>query len=468
MMKNLLKKIHFIGIKGVGMAALAVYAKEAGFEVTGSDNEKVFLTDKILKKNGIEVKKFDAANLKARPDLVVISAAYSKDNIEAKEARKKHLEIKPYSEALAYFSHDHQVIAVSGIHGKSTTTAMLAWLLARADLDPSFIVGAAEIKNLATNAHFGQGDYFILEADEYRKSPEDSTPKFFDLTPKIEIISSIEMDHPDVFSSEESIYNAFYKFACRVPRNGFIVLCLDYPKAKKLQRSLVDRNFETYGFSESAQWKIIDYKETVQETEFFLLHDEQKIGPIKLKVPGVANVLNAAAAAVTSLKIGLSERMIKRNLSNFTGVKRRFETIGQIDNLTIIDDYAHHPRSIRMTLEAVRVKFPEAKIWCIFQPHTYSRTKSLLSEFATSFKSADKIIVTDIFSSEREKEGPISSQDLTSAIRQNHRSVRYVPSWSKIKQDIIDNLNGPIVLITCGAGDIYKLGEEIYQDLKNG
>ena len=461
------KKIHFIGIKGVGMAALAVFAKEMGNEVTGSDNENVYVTDKILKKAGIEVSQFNIENLKSRPDLVITSAAYDKDNIEIKEAKKRHLEIKPYSEALAYFSKDHQVIAVAGIHGKSTTTAMLAWLLTKADLDPSFIVGAGEIKNLETNAHYGQGDYFILEADEYRRSPEDSTPKFFDLSSKIEIISSIEMDHPDIYSSEENVYNAFYKFACRVPRNGFIVLCLDYPKSRKLKRSLVDRNFETYGFSEAAEWRIIDYQEKVEETEFWLLHDGQKIGPFRLKVPGMANVLNATAAAIVSFKIGLAEKLIKKYLGNFAGVKRRFEMIGKLDNFVILDDYAHHPRSIRMTLEAVRAKFPQSKIWCIFQPHTYSRTKSFLNEFATSFKLADKIIITDIFASEREKDGSISGQDLALAIRKNHRSVRYNPSWSKIKQDIINSASGPIVLMTIGAGDIYKLAEEIYQGLQN-
>ena len=335
-------------------------------------------------------------------------------------------------------------------------------------MDPSFLVGAGEIKNLGTNAHYGQGDYFILEADEYRKSPEDSTPKFLDLSPKIEIISSIEMDHPDIFPSEEAVYNVFYKFACRTPRTGFIVLNIDYPKSRKLERSLVDRRFETYGFSDKAKWQIIDFVENPNETSFLLLHEEQKIGPFKLIVPGRANVLNAAAAAITSFKIGLEEKLVRKYLENFGGVKRRFEKIGQVGNFTIIDDYAHHPRSIQMILEALENKFPEAKIWCIFQPHTYSRTKILLNEFANSFRRADKVIITDIFASEREKEGKISGQDLALEIRQNQRSVRYIPDWSKIEEDIVDSANGPVVIITIGAGDIYKLAEKIIQRLKNG
>lgn len=461
-----MKKIHFIGVKGVGMAALATFAKEAGFEVTGSDNDQSFVTDPILKKIGLLATPFDAENLTSNPDMVVISAAYDKENVELKEAKKKHLEIKTYSEALAYFSQDRQVIAVAGIHGKTTTAAMIAWILTQANLDPSFIVGAGEIKNLSTSAHFGQGDYFVLEADEYRKSGEDSTSKFLDLTPKIEIISSIEMDHPDLFYSEEAVYNAFYKFACRLPRNGFIVLCLDYVKARKLQRSLVDRNFETYGFAEDAEWKIIDFSEDEEYTTFSLIHDGEKVGPFKLIVPGEINVLNAAAAVITCLKIGVEEKGIKKYLAKFEGVKRRFEKIGQIKNITIIDDYAHHPRSIKKTLEAAKSKFPNAKIWCIFQPHTYSRTKTLLSDFAGSFESADKVIITDIYASERESKPTISGQDLANAVKANQRSVRFIPEWSKIRQDIGDSVIDDALIITMGAGDIYKLADQIYEDLK--
>jgi len=461
------KKIHFIGVKGVGMAALATFAKEAGFEVTGSDNDQSFVTDSILKKIGLEATPFEAKNLSYNPDMVIISAAYDKENVELKEAKKKHLEIKTYSEALAYFSQDRQVIAVSGIHGKTTTAAMIAWILTQANLDPSFIVGSGEIKNLNTNAHFGQGDYFVLEADEYRKSGEDATSKFLDLTPKIEIISSIEMDHPDLFSSEEAVYNAFYKFACRLPRNGFIVLCLDYVKARKLQRSLVDRNFETYGFVDDAEWKIIDFAEDEEYTTFSLIHDGEKVGPFKLIVPGEINVLNAAAAVITSLKIGVEEKGIKKYLGKFLGVKRRFERVGQVKDVTIIDDYAHHPRSIKKTLEAAKNKFPNSKIWCIFQPHTYSRTKTLLGDFAQSFESADKVIITDIYASERESKPTISGQDLANAVKVNQRSTRFIPEWSKIRQDLTDSVTGSSIIITMGAGDIYKVGEQIYQDLKD-
>ncbi|MCL5407077.1 MAG: UDP-N-acetylmuramate--L-alanine ligase [Patescibacteria group bacterium] len=460
------QKIHFIGIKGVGMAALAILAKEKGYEVTGSDVEDSFVTDIALAKAGITVTPFDTKNLQNKPDIVVFSAAYDKDNIEVKEAHKKRLNIKPYSEVLSLFSQESQVIAVSGIHGKTTTTALISFLLAKANLDPSYVIGSGEIADLPASGHLGSGDYFVLEADEYRKSPDDNNSKFFDLNPQIEIITSIEMDHPDMFLTDENVYDAFYKFACRIPRKGFIVLCLDYPKAKKLLRSLADRNFETYGFSENVAWQIINYAELPDSTNFYLINKGEKIGPFVLKIPGEGNVLNATAAIIVALKLGIQEKSIKKYLAEFRGVKRRFEKIGQFKDITVIDDYAHHPHSVTLTLEAARKRFPDAKIWCIFQPHTYSRTKELLSSFATAFNAADRVIITDIYASAREKEVTITAEELVQVIHKNQKQVKYVNSWDKIVQELVDNVGGKTVIITMGAGDVFKLGQNILEELQ--
>ena len=461
-----MSKIHFIGIKGVGMAALAVLAKEMGHEVSGSDIEDSFVTDEILAQAGITATAFSANNINNQIDLAVLSAAFGKDNEEVKEVKKKHLEIKLYSEALAYFSKEKQVIAVAGIHGKTTTAAMIAWILTKANFDPSYLVGAGMLKNLHNNAHFGSGEYFVVEADEYRKSPEDKTSKFLDLTPKIEVISSIEMDHPDMFLTEEDVYEVFYKFACRLPRNGFIVLGLDYPKARKLHRSLVDRKFETYGFADDAAWKIVEITENPAETKFFLETKNEKYGPYKILLPGNGNILNATACIIVTKKIGIEDALIKKYLEQFTGVKRRFEIIGKKGKVKVIDDYAHHPRSLKITLEAARLKYPKAKIWCIFQPHTYSRTKKLLAEFATSFNDADKVFITDIYASAREEDATINSQDLVDAIKEHRKSVKYVNNWDKILEEIVEGIEGETVIITIGAGDIYKLGLKIFEKLK--
>ena len=462
-----MKTIHFIGIKGVGMAALAIFAKEKGYQIAGSDTEETFVTDEVLKDAGIEVTNFNSENLRHRPDLVVFSAAYGKDNPEIKEARKRKLEIKPYSEVLAMMASGSQTIAVSGIHGKTTTAALISFLLLKANLDPSYIIGSGRIPSLASPGHFGRGDYFVLEADEYRKSVEENTPKFFDLSPQIEIITSIEMDHPDMFLSEEKVYEAFYKFACRLPRNGFIVLCNDYPKAKKLLRSLADRNFETYGFHPGAGWQIIDFSESPEHTQFSLVNSSKILGPFKLKIAGRANALNATAAIITAQKLGINFELLKKNLPHFSGVTRRFEILGKAQLLTVLDDYAHHPRSIALTLEAARQKFPEAKIWAIFQPHTYSRTKELFDDFAKAFKLADKVIITDIYASARESDPSISGEDLALAIRKNQKQVKFIGSWPKIIQEVGDNLSEKTVIISIGAGDIYKLGSQIWEQLKN-
>lgn len=457
------KTAYLIGIKGVGMTALAVYLKELGYEVSGSDVDEPFVTDAVLLKEGISYNRgFDGANLKTiKPDLVVVSAAYGRDNSEVKVARQRHLNLKYYSEVLAQVSGEKKVIAVSGIHGKTTITAMLSYLLEKAGLSPNFIIGSGNVPNFNKNAQKGEGDYFVIEADEYRKSPDDLKPKFLDLEPFIAIISSIEMDHPDMFSSLENVYNAFYRLACRVPRNGFIVLCEDYPKAQKLRQTLADRNFETYGFSQEAKWRIVGVSDEEFSTSFSIDNLGKIYGPFPMKVFGNHNILNATAAIVTCLKIEIDEKIIKKYLKNFIGVQRRFEEIGKINDIRIYDDYAHHPTAINMTLQAARKKFPKSKIWCIFQPHTFSRTEKLFKEFAKAFRNADRVVITDIFTSAREKEGKTTGADLAEEIKKHQSGVRFFSDLDKIKEFLKDSVQPPAVIITMGAGDIYKLSRDL-------
>jgi len=458
------KTAYLIGIKGIGMTALAIFLKQSGYEVSGSDVSEFFPTDEILKEAKIPVTNgFNPENLKSiKPDLIVVSAAYGQDNPEVKIARKRHLPLSYYSEALGQISSGKRVIAIAGIHGKTTTAALLSFILEKAGLDPSFIIGATKVTGLRNIAKKGEGEYFVLEADEYRKSPENNQAKFLDLSSQIAVISSIELDHPDVYPSIEEIYNAFYVLACRIPRNGFIVLCLDYPKAKKLRRSLADRDFETYGFDLAAQWKIVNVQEA-GETNFSLNNNGKIIGPFSLKLKGRHNVLNATAAILVAQKLGIQEKTIKKYLSQFSGVKRRFEEIGRIGQIVVIDDYAHHPTAINLTLEAVKKNFPRNKIYCIFQPHTYSRTEKLLKEFGSAFKNADEVLITDIFSSAREKEGKISGADLAMEIKKNQSKVRFIDDWGKVLNYLEDTIEGPSVIITMGAGDIYKLTEKILE-----
>lgn len=465
------QNVYMIGIKGVGMTALAIFLKQMGIEVFGSDVAETFLTDELLKANHISYHEgFSEEHLHTlKYDLVIISAAYEeKNNVEVAEAMRKKMPVKYYSEVLGEITSGKKTIAVAGIHGKTTTAAMLSLILEQAKLDPSFIVGAGILPNFNTNAKFGSGDYFVVEADEYRKSPIDNLPKFLDLSPQIAIISSIELDHPDVFKTIDSVYDAFYSLVCRIPRSGTVVLCWDYTKAKKLVQTIADRNFETYGFDPQSKWRIISLKQNADKNIFSLESSGRVYGPFAISIPGNHNILNATAAIVTAIKIGVNEDVIKKALSDFITVKRRFEIIGEVNGITIIDDYAHHPTAIARMLEAVKKKYSNAKLWVIFQPHTYSRTEKLLDEFSQSFKIADETIITDIFSSAREQKGNVTAQDLSEKISQVQSKVKYIASMDEINNYILASVKAPAVILTLGAGDIYHLAEKIFNKLEAG
>lgn len=453
-----MKHVHFIGIGGVGMSALAIIAKQKGMRVTGSDVENIYFLSDMLKKNNIDWKPFSDNNLKDTPDVVVVGAAWDEKNIEVQEAKKLHLNIKAYSEFLADIMSDYKGIAIAGVHGKTTTSAMTAFLLDKAKMSPSFLIGCREAPNLETNARVGEGEYFVTEADEYKKSAEDSQSKFLDLRPQIAVITSIEMDHPDIFNTVEDVYRAFYRFACKVPRTGLVIGCIDCDKVKKLSLSLADRRFESYGFSIGADWRIIDYSVEHGEQVFSIKRDKQIFGPFKLLVPGKYNVLNATAAIVVCLKVGVKPLTIQKYLPYFVGVERRFQIMGSRDGVLVVDDYAHHPTAIKATLEGAKDFYPGRKICCVFQPHTYSRTKELLEEFAQAFGSADLVVITDIYASAREKSGRIHARHLVERMKAFHQKVRYISDFSEIVAFLLETLDRGDVLIVMGAGDIYKVG----------
>lgn len=456
---------YLIGIKGVGMTALAKFLIESGYRVEGSDNSTTYVTDEILAQNKIKVfSPFNKNNLKDNPELVIVSAAYGEDHVEVQEAKTRGIKVIYYSEALGLVTRNKKLIAVSGVHGKTTTTSLLALLLKNANLDPSFIIGAGNVGQLGTNAHAGAGQYCVIEADEYRKSPSDLTPKFLDLKPDIAIISSIELDHPDIFPTEEDIYKAFCHFANQVKEDGLIILNIDYPRAKDLKQKLTNRKFETYGLSADADWQLTDFKEG-EETSFSLKHDGKVYGPYSMGIPGKHNALNATTAVILSCKININEQILKKTLMNFQGVQRRFEIVAKIGDIILIDDYAHHPTAIRNTIETVKTKYAGFKIYCIFQPHTHSRTESLLKEFSEAFSLSDDTIITDIYASEREKPSSITSVDLVKMA--NKDNIKYIAKWAEIKQYLKKSISGKAIILTIGAGDIYKLAHELAEELRS-
>lgn len=451
------KSLYFVGIKGVAMAGLAIMAKQLGYEVSGSDEATVFPTDQLLRDHGITFYEgFDAAHLKNKPDLVVVSAAYGLQNPEVKALKSMRLTLIPQSEMLAKIMANFESVGVAGVHGKTTTTSMLAFILQQAGFSPSYAIGTSSVPGLVGNSHIGDGKHFIVEADEYKKSDLDFQPKFLDLPLKHVIITSIELDHPDIYSTAEQVYSAFYQLTTRIPRGGTIVACTDWPLVKRLVNRCVDRKVLSYGFEVGASHQIVDVTMT-DKTVFSIKHDDQLIGPIATNLPGKHNILNAAAAALMAINLGVSAEAVIRALASFEGPKRRFELLGQLNGAEVFDDYAHHPTAISYLLEATKKRFPAKRTVLVFQPHTYSRTGKLLKEFATALQAADKLILLNIWASAREKSGYVTIQDLIREVKKLKPDVEYRSSLDEAAAYLQGFVSAKDVVLLVGAGDVYKI-----------
>ena len=462
MMKTI-RKIHFVGIKGVGMTPLAIIAKEAGMEVSGSDIEEEFITGELLKKAGIvPFIGFSPSHLTSGStkngdvDMVITTGAHGGfNNIEVLEAKRKRIKVITQGEAVgvfmdgAIFERKQVGISVTGTHGKTTTTAMVATILKTCGLDPSFVIGTGNILSLGSSGHFGQGKYFVAEADEYMTEPNfDKTIKFMWQHPKIAVITNIEFDHPDAYKSLDETRERFLEFANQLPKDGVLITCGDDPQVKKLLSEFRGRKL-TYGIS--------------SDNDFVV---DEILKGVDLSVFGDHNRLNATAAFIVGLEVGLSKEKIKKSITAFKGSKRRSELVGILKSgATLYDDYAHHPTEIQKTLKAFREKFPNSKIVCIFQPHTYSRTKSLFEQFSSSFIDADTVILTKIYSSLREKPDlTVSMPDLAKKIEFNGKKSLFLPKLS----DVVEYINNQsfdrnVILITMGAGDVYKISEKLWR-----
>ena len=448
---NKIKSIHFVGIKGVGMTPLAIIAKEAGINVSGSDIADEFITDIVLKKAGIVPKIGFAGSNVGNVDLVITTGAHGGfNNVEVVEAKSKKIKVIAQGEAVGVFMNGgifgrkFTGISVTGTHGKTTVSAMIATLLKINDLDPSYLIGTANAVSLGAPGHYGKGDYFVAEADEYMTEPSyDRTIKHMWQHPKNAVITNIEFDHPDVYGSLNEVRNEFLAFANQLPKNGVLIVCGDDPEVKKLLSEFKGRKI-TYG---------------VLSGNDFIVSDV--LNNIELSIFGDHNRLNALASFVVGQEIGLSQEQIEKGLRQFKGSKRRSEFIGTLSSGALIfDDYAHHPTEIQKTLKAFREKFPDSKIICVFQPHTYSRTKSLFEQFSNSFKDVDTVVLTNIYSSLREKSDPtVSMEDLTMKIG---KKSLFIPELKDVIKYINSQSYGKdVVIITMGAGDVYKINPEL-------
>ncbi|MCK4233717.1 UDP-N-acetylmuramate--L-alanine ligase [candidate division WOR-3 bacterium] len=454
MFRNI-KRIHFVGIGGIGMSGIAEVLLNLGFEVTGSDIAISEVTNR-LKSLGARVKKGHNALNILDADVVVYSSAVKKDNVEIQRAQDLKIPVIPRAEMLAELMRMKKAIAIAGTHGKTTVTSIVGLILTKAGLDPTIVVGG-KLRSLDTNAKLGSGEYMVCEADESDKS-------FLKLFPTFAIVTSIDEEHLDYYSNIDEIKSTFLEFAQKVPFYGCVVLCLDEPNVQSIIPD-IERRTITYGFSRQADISAIDVRIDNFHSEFTVLSGGKELARIKLNIPGKHNIANSLGAIAMCLELDVNIEKIKESLLEFHGVRRRFEIKGKIDGIWVVDDYAHHPREVEVTLESARNGWG-GRIIAVFQPHLFSRTIKLKSRFATSFNEADKVIITDIYPSRESPIPGVTGKIIYDAIKDyGHRGVTYIKDKKDIVNYLKKNTQKGDLVITIGAGDIYKIGEKFIKDM---
>lgn len=456
--------VHLVGIKGVAMASLAMYLSERGDRVTGSDTDELFPTDAMLVQAGIPVfKGFDASHVSGEhaPDIVYFTGAHGgRENIEVRTAVDHGIPVFPHGQALGLLAQSHRQIVVAGCHGKTTTSAMIATLLSESGSDPSYAIGCGNIAGIGAAGHYGTGKWMVIEGDEYITDPNhDTTPRFLWLKPEICIVTNIDYDHPDAYSDLSAVKAAYLKLSNAIPQHGVRIINADDENSNELRNA---NNVITFGRSPRADVCITSITQGPERMFFRLQLASVDLGEFSLSVPGIHNVMNATAALIAAHESGMSWDKAREHLPKFRGTARRFEHLGDCDGITFIDDYAHHPEEIMSTLKAARSWFGKRNIIVVFQPHTYSRTKSLLSRFASAFKDADRVILTDIYASAREHDTlGITGQTLVEATVKNHPSVSYCKTSANVDSQLHASLHDGDVVLFMGAGDIYNWSRAI-------
>lgn len=449
--------IHFIGIKGWGMTALAQVLHHQGKIVTGSDVPEVFLTDAILETLQIQFhNEFAVQNIPANTDLVIASAAWGEENIEIQEAKKRNIPLLTYPEALGLLSQLKKSIGIAGTHGKTTTTALLSLALADLGLDPLAIVGSQVPQFNNTNARIGQGECFVAETCEYRRH-------FLNFHPYGLIITNIEHDHVDYFKDLNDTISAFEEYTGRLPSDGILVVCIDSPGVQKLLSRITREDLQilTYGESAEANFQLINHTVSSGMQTFQVMISNQP-HVFEMMIPGKHNCLNAVAVMAMTYSLCTDkdpEQVIshlQKTIKSFSSTTRRLQRLGMYKNTLIYDDFGHHPTEIRVTLKALKDFYPDRKLIVSFMPHTYSRTAVLMDDFAQAFGDADKVLINEIYASARETPlANITGEALAEKIGQYHPNVQYLSVDDLINHiDATSNENN--LFLTIGAGDNWK------------
>lgn len=450
------RDVHFVGVGGVGMSGIAEILLALGFRVSGSDLKESGTTER-LRKLGARISIGHSAEHLEKADAVVVSSAVPTENPEIRAAVERLIPVIPRAEMLAELMRMQTSIAVAGMHGKTTTTSMIASILSTAGLDPTVVIGG-KLDSLGGGARLGAGDLLVAEADESDRS-------FLKLYPTIALITNMDMEHLDCYSSMEEIRETFLEFINRIPFYGFAVVCLDDPQVQKII-PLIKKRFITYGLSSQAMIRGLKPQFEGGVSRFSVFKEDRLLGEIRLPMPGVHNVIDSLAAVAVADVFDVPFDRIKEALDSFPGVQRRFTLRGRAAGVAVIDDYGHHPAEIKAVLAAAR-QIATRKVAVVFQPHRYSRTKLLFEDFLTAFHDADLLYVMDVYpASEKPIEG-VSGKALCAGIRsRGHKTARFLGDRTAIPAEVVEDLEPGDMIITLGAGDVTRLGPEIVEELR--
>jgi UDP-N-acetylmuramate--alanine ligase len=450
LMFSKVRRIHFVGIGGIGMSGIAEVLLNLGYSVSGSDIRKTDVTERLEKLGALITYEHKPENVHG-VDVVVVSSAIRGENPEILRAKEMFIPVIPRAEMLAELMRVKFGIAVAGAHGKTTTTSLISTILACAGYDPTCVIGG-KLKSINSNALLGTGKFLVAEADE-------SDGSFVLLSPIIAIATNIDLEHLDYYRDIEEIKEAFVSFLNRVPFFGLDVICIDNPHIQSIIPSL-KRRYVTYGLSKQADCRAENIVRCGFETDFQVAYKGQILGDVTLSMPGIHNVVNSLAAIVTCMELEVPFSVIKKALRSFEGIQRRLE-IKCNTEVKVIDDYAHHPTEIKATISTLR-EMGEGRIIVAFQPHRYTRTKALMKEFITSFNDADILLITEIYPASESKIEGVSGEVLAEAIKASgHKHVEYARTLDELTEKVISNARPGDTILTLGAGDIYKVAERL-------
>ena len=454
-----MKHFHLVGIGGAGLSAIARVLLESGQLVSGSDEQETEFTAR-LRASGVRIFIGHAAQNIAGAEMVLVSSAVASANLEVVAAVQAGLPVVKRQDFVGGMMAERVGLAIAGTHGKTTTAALTAYLLSRAGQQPSFIVGGL-ISDLDTNARHGTGLPFVVEADEYDRM-------FLGLRPTVAVVTNVEHDHPDCYPTFAEMQAAFDEFAALVPAQGVLIVCNDDAGARALAQSARKRGTRvvTYGLQTGADWRAeLLQPNSAGGCDFLVSHAGRELGLARTRLAGDHNVCNALAALAAVDYCGVPFATALPALRAFRGVGRRFEVKGEVHGITVVDDYAHHPTEIRATLASARQRFPGRPLWAMFQPHTYSRTRALMANFASSFGDADHVVVSDIYSAREASDAALSSADLIGAMQ--HADAQYVGGLEAAAHSLAQRMRPGDVLLTLGAGTSHKVGELVLAELRH-